>query len=72
MIIALASALSAPLLPLFTLPVFLVGFPRPNKSWPGSVGDAACICPDSVYYQHMRHNLAAAFCTAFSAGSLGR
>lgn len=71
MIIALASALSAPLLPLFTLPVFLVGFPRPNKSWPGSVGDAACICPDSVYYQHMRHNLAAAFCTAFSAGSLG-
>ncbi|XP_069772406.1 pecanex-like protein 4 [Narcine bancroftii] len=71
MIIALASALSAPLLPLFTLPVFLVGFPRPNKSWPGSVGSAACLCPDSVYYQHMKHNLAAAFCTAFSAGSLG-
>uniref|UniRef100_UPI00398E7298 pecanex-like protein 4 n=1 Tax=Pristiophorus japonicus TaxID=55135 RepID=UPI00398E7298 len=70
-IIALASALSAPLLPLFTLPVFLVGFPRPNKSWPGSVGAAACICPDSVYYQHMMHNLAASFCTAFSAGSLG-
>ncbi|XP_051881666.1 pecanex-like protein 4 isoform X2 [Pristis pectinata] len=70
-IIALASVLSAPLLPLFTLPVFMVGFPRPNKSWPGSVGAAACICPDSVYYQHMKHNLAAAFCTAFSAGSLG-
>ncbi|XP_041070900.1 pecanex-like protein 4 [Carcharodon carcharias] len=70
-IIVLASALSAPLLPLFTLPVFLVGFPRPNKSWPGSVGAAACICPDSVYYQHMMHNLAAAFCTAFSAGSMG-
>ncbi|XP_072127348.1 pecanex-like protein 4 isoform X1 [Mobula birostris] len=69
-IIALASALSAPLLPLFTLPVFLVGFPRPNKSWPGSVGAAACIYPDSVYYQHMKQNLAAAFCTAFSAGSL--
>ncbi|XP_038631726.1 pecanex-like protein 4 isoform X2 [Scyliorhinus canicula] len=70
-IIALASALSAPLLPLFTLPVFLVGFPRPNKSWPGAVGTAACVCPDSVYYQHMMHNLAAAFCMAFSAGSLG-
>ncbi|XP_048393247.1 pecanex-like protein 4 [Stegostoma tigrinum] len=70
-IIALASALSAPLLPLFTLPVFLVGFPRPSKTWPGSVGAAACICPDSVYYQHMMHNLANAFSTAFSAGSLG-
>ncbi|XP_072424488.1 pecanex-like protein 4 [Chiloscyllium punctatum] len=70
-VIGLASALSAPLLPLFTLPVFLVGFPRPSKSWPGSVGAAACVCPDSVYYQHMMHNLANAFSKAFSAGSLG-
>ncbi|XP_007902018.1 pecanex-like protein 4 [Callorhinchus milii] len=70
-VIALASALSAPLLPLFTLPVFLVGFPRPKRSWPGSVGSSACKCPDSVYYQQMVHNLAAAFGTAFAAGSLG-
>nr|XP_014340961.1 PREDICTED: pecanex-like protein 4 [Latimeria chalumnae]XP_014340964.1 PREDICTED: pecanex-like protein 4 [Latimeria chalumnae]XP_014340967.1 PREDICTED: pecanex-like protein 4 [Latimeria chalumnae] len=70
-LIALCAILSAPLLPLFTLPVFLVGFPRPVRSWPGMVGGAACICPDSVYYLQMVPSLTAAFRTAFASGSLG-
>ncbi|XP_041122845.1 pecanex-like protein 4 isoform X2 [Polyodon spathula] len=70
-VIALSAVLSAPLLPLFTLPVFLVGFPRPVRSWPGTVGAAACMCPDSVYYQQMLWSLTEAFQTAFATGSLG-
>ncbi|MGH0169665.1 UNVERIFIED_CONTAM: hypothetical protein FKN15_071408 [Acipenser sinensis] len=71
-VIALSAVLSAPLLPLFTLPVFLVGFPRPVRSWPGTVGAAACMCPDSVYYQQMMWSLTEAFQTAFATGSLGK
>ncbi len=33
-LILLASLLSAPLLPLFTFPVFLIGFPRTKRFWP--------------------------------------
>ncbi|XP_041131073.1 pecanex-like protein 4 isoform X3 [Polyodon spathula] len=70
-VIALSAVFSAPLFPLFTLPVFLVGFPRPVRSWPGTVGAAACMCPDSVYYQQMLWSLTEAFRTAFATGSLG-
>lgn len=69
-VVALSALLSAPLLPLFTLPIFLVGFPRPKRSWPGPVG-TACPCPDSVFYQQMSASLAAALRTAFARGSLG-
>ncbi|TKS86582.1 Pecanex-like protein 4 [Collichthys lucidus] len=40
-VVTLSALLSAPLLPLFTLPIFLVGFPRPQRSWPGPVGSLA-------------------------------
>ncbi|XP_069888529.1 pecanex-like protein 4 isoform X2 [Dipodomys merriami] len=70
-IIAFSALLSSPLLPLFTLPVFLVGFPRPIQSWPGAVGTAACVCTDTVYYCQMVPRLAAALQTAMAAGSLG-
>ncbi|KAM4853670.1 pecanex-like protein 4 isoform 2-T3 [Thomomys bottae] len=70
-IIAFSALLSSPLLPLFTLPVFLVGFPRPMQSWPGAVGTAACVCADTVYYCQMVPRLAAALQTAMAAGSLG-
>nr|XP_006632384.1 PREDICTED: pecanex-like protein 4 [Lepisosteus oculatus]XP_015205652.1 PREDICTED: pecanex-like protein 4 [Lepisosteus oculatus]XP_015205653.1 PREDICTED: pecanex-like protein 4 [Lepisosteus oculatus]XP_015205654.1 PREDICTED: pecanex-like protein 4 [Lepisosteus oculatus]XP_015205655.1 PREDICTED: pecanex-like protein 4 [Lepisosteus oculatus] len=70
-VLGLSAVLSAPLLPLFTLPVFFVGFPRPLRSWPSPVGSAACSCPDSVYYQQMVWSLASAFRTAFAVGSLG-
>ncbi|XP_006891838.1 PREDICTED: pecanex-like protein 4-like [Elephantulus edwardii] len=69
--IVFSTLLSSPLLPLFTLPVFLVGFPRPIQSWPGAVGTAACVCADTVYYYQMVPSLAAALQSAMAAGSLG-
>ncbi|XP_075699720.1 pecanex-like protein 4 [Rhinoderma darwinii] len=69
--IILSALLSSPLLALFTLPVFLVGFPRPIRSWPGAVGAAACVCADTVYYQQMVPGFAAALQSVFASGSLG-
>ncbi|NXA10504.1 PCX4 protein, partial [Sapayoa aenigma] len=70
-LIAVSALLSSPLLPLFTLPVFLVGFPRPVRSWPGAVGATACVCSDSVYYEQLVPSLAVALQSALAAGSLG-
>ncbi|CAO2586562.1 Pecanex-like protein 4 [Lemmus lemmus] len=70
-IIVLSALLSAPLLPLFTLPVFLVGFPRPVQSWPEAVGSTACVCTDTVFYHQMLPSLTAALQDAMAAGSLG-
>ncbi|KAM6170699.1 pecanex-like protein 4 isoform 3-T3 [Erethizon dorsatum] len=70
-IIAFSTLLSSPLLPLFTLPVFLVGFPRPAQSWPGAVGTTACVCADTMYYDQMVPRLTAALQTAMAAGSFG-
>ncbi|XP_046503587.1 pecanex-like protein 4 isoform X1 [Equus quagga] len=69
--IVFSTLLSSPLLPLFTLPLFLVGFPRPSQSWPGVVGTAACVCADTVYYYQMVPNLTVALQSAMAAGSLG-
>ncbi|KAM5129508.1 pecanex-like protein 4 isoform 1-T2 [Mantella aurantiaca] len=69
--IIMSALLSSPLLALFTLPVFLVGFPRPIRSWPGAVGAAACVCSDTVYYQQMVPGFASALQSAFASGSLG-
>ncbi|XP_030628932.1 pecanex-like protein 4 [Chanos chanos] len=69
-VVALSALLSAPLLPLFTLPIFLVGFPRPLRSWPGTPG-TACPCPDSVYYRQLGASLASALRSALARGVLG-
>uniref|UniRef100_A0A8C2F4X7 Pecanex-like protein n=1 Tax=Cyprinus carpio TaxID=7962 RepID=A0A8C2F4X7_CYPCA len=69
-VVALSALLSAPLLPLFTLPVFMVGFPRPLRSWPGTPC-TACPCPDSVYYQQPCKRLASAIRPAFTNGAFG-
>ncbi|XP_053476180.1 pecanex-like protein 4 [Ictalurus furcatus] len=69
-VVMLSALLSAPLLPLFTLPVFLVGFPRPLRSWPGTPG-TTCPCPDSIYYQQLSTRLASALTHAFANGTLG-
>ena len=52
-VLGTSSLLAAPLLPLFCLPVFLIGFPRPLRSWPSAASTAAAICPDSVYYNQL-------------------
>ncbi|XP_045864684.1 pecanex-like protein 4 isoform X2 [Meles meles] len=69
--IIFSALLSSPLLPLFTLPLFLVGFPRPVQIWPGAVGTAACVCADTVYYDQMVPGLTTALQAAMAAGSLG-
>lgn len=70
-LVAVSALLSSPLLPLFTLPVFLVGFPRPLRSWPGPVGGSACVCSDTVYYRQLVPSLATALQGALAAGGLG-
>lgn len=70
-IIILASAISVPLLPLFTLPLFFISFPRPLRSWPEPVGASANSCPDTNFYKQLAPELSKAFSTAFSDGSLG-
>ncbi|NWR04846.1 PCX4 protein, partial [Paradoxornis webbianus] len=70
-LVAVSALLSSPLLPLFTLPVFLVGFPRPLRSWPGPVGGSACVCSDTVYYRQLVPSLATALQAALAAGGLG-
>ncbi|KAM5241613.1 pecanex-like protein 4 isoform 2-T5 [Hipposideros larvatus] len=69
--IVFSTLLSSPLVPLFTLPLFFVGFPRPTQSWPGVVGTAASVCADTVYYYQMVPSLTAALRSAMLAGSLG-
>ena len=71
-VIVLATLLSAPLLPMFTLPIFLIGYPRPKRFWPGEVGASANICADTVYYKQMAPQLAHALRTAMANGSLGK
>ncbi len=71
-VVVIAAALGAPLLPLFTLPVFLFGFPRPQRSWPEPVGSSANICPDTVYYRQLAPQLAHALRNAYAMGTLGK
>ncbi|XP_027426411.1 pecanex-like protein 4 isoform X1 [Zalophus californianus] len=70
-LIIFSTLLSSPLLPLFSLPLFLVGFPRPVRIWPGAVGTTACVCADTVYYAHMVPSLTTALQAAMAGGSLG-
>lgn len=70
-IIAIASALSVPLLPLFTLPLVLFSFPRHLRSWPEDVGGSATICPDTNFYRQLAPELSKAFASGFATGSIG-
>ena len=71
-VIALASAVSVPLLSLFTLPLFFLSFPRPLRSWPEEVGASANSCPDTNFYKQLTPELTKAFSTGFANGSIGR
>ena len=69
--IVIAAVLASPLLPLFTLPIFLIGYPRPLRSWPGSVGKSACACGDTAFYKHAAMALSKALHSSFARGCLG-
>ena len=70
-VIAIASALAVPLLPLFTLPLVLFSFPRPLRSWPEEVGASANSCPDTNFYRQLAPELSRAFSAGFANGSIG-
>ncbi|XP_014670106.1 PREDICTED: LOW QUALITY PROTEIN: pecanex-like protein 4 [Priapulus caudatus] len=70
-VVAATVVLSAPLLPVFTLPAFIVGFPRPLKFWPDAAGSSFNRNEDTVYYQQLVAPLAAAMSNAIANGSVG-
>lgn len=70
-VVVFSSVVSAPLLPLFTLPVFLLSFPRTQRFWPSLVnyGSSYTKCKDSVYYQQAVPELTRALSMMCSKGS---
>lgn len=70
-LVVVATVLSAPLLSLFTLPLFFIGFPRPNKFWPEAVGASANSNPDTMFYMQVAPKLSLTLQAAFADGSLG-
>ena len=71
-IIFISSIFSSPLLPLFTLPVFLVSYPRTKRFWPSLVNYASSYskCEDSIYYQQSEAELVKAVYRSISSGSI--
>ena len=70
-VVGSATFLSAPLLPLFCLPVFLIGFPRPLRSWPLAASTAASICPDTVYYKQLAPQVVTTLGVTMAMGAVG-
>ena len=71
-IILISSIFSAALLPLFTLPVFFVSFPRTKRFWPSLVNYASSYskCEDSIYYQQSESEISKVLHHAVSSGAV--
>eukprot|EP01012_Entosiphon_sulcatum_P008198 TRINITY_DN14365_c0_g1_i1.p1 TRINITY_DN14365_c0_g1~~TRINITY_DN14365_c0_g1_i1.p1 ORF type:complete len:1176 (+),score=157.13 TRINITY_DN14365_c0_g1_i1:52-3579(+) len=68
-VIAAATALGWPLFPLWGVPVFLIGFPRPLRMWPtGAVRNSPSA--DTPLYASMGQAMADALGAAFNCGAL--
>ena len=67
----LGIVLCAPLLPLFTLPVFLMGFPRPLKFWPHADIKVQSSSKDWIYYRQLTPSLLHCMKSLISSGSIG-
>lgn len=70
-ILATSTVLAAPLLPLFCLPLFLIGFPRPLRSWPTAASTAAATCADSVFYKQLTPQVVSTLSVTMAMGTLG-
>ncbi|XP_068230069.1 pecanex-like protein 4 [Palaemon carinicauda] len=70
-LLVLSTVISAPLLPLFTLPIFFLGFPRPLRFWSYPVGRSSNSCEDSVYYEQLTPHVIFALHNLVQIGSLG-
>lgn len=71
-LILLTSVMNTPLLSLFTLPVFTVGFPRPKRFWPAllTYGEEYSKSDDSIYYQQCTDEVAMALHRSMSSGAI--
>ena len=71
-IILISSIFSSPLLPLFTLPVFLVSFPRAKRFWPSLINYASSYskCKDGIYYRQSESEIAKVLHHAVSSGAI--
>ena len=70
-ILILSVGMAAPVLPLFTLPLFIMGFPRPSKFWSHADFSTKSASTDWVYYRHLTQPLLHVSKTLISSGSLG-
>ena len=72
LLVIVSSIISAPILAVFTLPIFFISYPRPIRFWPDS---HSCHSnnqgADAVYYQQMIPPLLTALQKALRAGRLG-
>ena len=67
-----SSVISAPLLPLFTLPLFVLAFPRTARFWPSCIRFGGCYSksPDSVFYEQSVQEMAKAISGSMKAGAI--
>jgi hypothetical protein len=71
-IAAAAAMLSAPLLPLLGVPLFIVGYPRPKRHWPPADADSEVQASlDSAYYKHLMPSAVRSLQAAISGGEVG-
>jgi len=70
-IVLMAAALSAPLLPVLGVPLFIIGFPRPKRHWPSMPGSQAASL-DAAYYKHLMPSAVQGLVAAILAGEVGR
>ena len=71
-ILIISSILAAPLLPIFSLPILLLGFPRTQRFWPSLInyGSVAVKTSDSIYYQEVQLELGAVLYHSISSGAI--
>lgn len=67
----LSALLCAPLLPIFTLPIFLMGFVRPRIFWPHADVKLHSSSKDWVYYRQLTPSLLDQLKDTIASGSLG-
>ena len=69
-IIFISSLFSSPLLPLFTLPIFFVSFPRTKRFWPSLINYASSYskCEDSIYYSQAETEIVKVLHRTISSG----
>ena len=69
-IVVAAATLSAPLLPVLGVPLFVIGFPRPKRHWPSIQGSQAASL-DAAYYKHLMPSAIRGLVAAIFGGEVG-